>query len=45
MSVTSPSNSDILRTRFGISSRSGDVLLRDVRSAARISVVVNGEDS
>ena len=45
MSVTSPSNSGIFRTRFGISSRPGDVSLRDVRSAARISVVVNGADS
>ena len=45
MSVTSPSNSDIFRTRFGISSRPGDVSIRDVRSAARISVVVNGADS
>ena len=45
MSVTSPSNSGIFRTRFRISSRPGDVSLRDVRSAARISVVVNGADS
>ena len=45
MSVTSPSNSGIFRTRFGISLRPGDVSLRDVRSAARISVVVNGADS
>ena len=45
MSVTSPSSSGIFRTRFGISSRPGDVPLRDVRYAARISVVVNGADS
>ena len=45
MSVTSPINSGIFRTRFGISPRPGDVSLRDVRSAAQISVVVNGADS
>ena len=45
MSVTSPSNSAIFRTRVGISSKPGDVSIRDVRSAARISVVINGADS
>ena len=45
MSVTSPSNLGIFRTRFGISLRSGDVSLDDVRNAVRITVVVNGADS
>ena len=44
MSVTSPSNSGMFRTLFGISSRPGDVSLRDIRSAAGMSVVVNGAD-
>ena len=41
----SSSSSGIFRTRFGISSRPRDVPLRDVRSAARIFVVVDGADS
>ena len=45
MSVTSPSNSGIFSTRFELSSRREDVSLRDVRCAARISVIVNGADS
>ena len=45
MSMTSPSNSGIFRTRYGILSRPGDVSLRDVRSAAKILVDVNGADS
>ena len=45
MSVTSPSNSGIFRTRLGISSRPGDVSLCDVHSAAQILAVVNGADS
>ena len=36
MSMTSPSNSGIFRTRFGITSRPGDVSLCDVRSVARL---------
>ena len=38
MSVSSPSNSGIFRTLFGISSLPGDVSLGDVRSAAQISM-------